>query len=74
MAQQKLKVSNPYPRSPRTLTKVSWFYEEPEGLIVVMECRDGHTVNGTYHGTVTATVPWKAVIAAVETHKRIQEK
>ncbi len=71
MTAKKKKPANPYPREPRTLTELSWFYEEPDGIHVVMECRVGDRPDGAYHGTVTAIVPWKDVIAAIDVHRKI---
>jgi hypothetical protein len=42
-----------YPTAPRNLKDGSWFYEQQDGLIVVIR------------GGVQLTIPWRKVVAAV---------
>lgn len=60
-----------YPTHPRDLTKTAWFYEQSDGLQIVQECK---SAKGVHLGTVQTTVPWSAVEAAVDRHRKTKSR
>lgn len=52
---------NGYPRSPRNMPDGTWFYEDPDGIIVVI-------------GGSQTTIPWRKIEAAVRHHHAAKAK
>lgn len=43
-----------YPLEPRQLNKLAWYYEEPKGLTVCVQPREGIDAG-------TVTIPWRKI-------------
>lgn len=54
-----------YPLSPRQLTKLAWFYEEPRGICVVQQ--PNVATNG-----LMVTIPWAKLERAVANHRKLK--
>lgn len=69
----KMRKAPVYPATPRNLSGgISWFYEQPTGLIVVGELRSLHSAKGEYYGTTQVKIPWSKLCLAVDNHRAVQ--
>jgi hypothetical protein len=57
-----------HPGKPRVLSDRAWFYEQPNGLGVVIEVHR----NGKHVETAMVDIPWRKVCAAVDRHRKIK--
>jgi hypothetical protein len=60
-----------WPRSPRTVNKETWFYEEKKGLCIVRQIRDtkGRLVKADlFH------LPWRFVLKAAKTPAAVRRR
>lgn len=53
-----------YPCEPKALDEMTWFYEEREGLQLVIELFEGAK-------TARAVIPWPMLCRAVDRHRKI---
>lgn len=60
-----------YPLDPRKVSSDAWFYEEPRGILVVAELKEGAI---RYAGTVQTRLSWKKLEKAVDNHRAIKRQ